>query len=355
MYNFNENNSTQLVTQLNQPSFPIRNKPKNGKSKIFRKAVSLVLSAAIFGIISGGGFYGVNYVLENSELTASQNSSQSDSVSLSALSYSSGDSSQSVSDIAEKGLSSVVSVTNISVQEVQNYFGQFWMGGRGPAQLQETTSCGSGVIINSSDTELYIVTNYHVVEGATTLSVTFADDQTYEAQLCGYDESIDVAMLKVSISAISSDTLSEISVIDIGDSEKEIGAIFLAMGTGLIVGMGYLGYGFLCAVILGFVSALYSRLDFGAQKKNRLYKTLHITIPEDLDYTDVFDPILGKYTNTYELTQVKTTNMGSLFRLTYNLTLNSAGKEKEMIDKLRCRNGNLEISISNQETVSSEL
>ena len=138
-------------------------------------------------------------------------------------------------------------------------------------------------------------------------------------------------------------------------SAKEIGAIFLAMGTGLIVGMGYLGYAFLCATVLGFFSALYSRLDFGFRNKNSLYKTLHITIPEDLDYTDVFEPILKKYASECELTTVKTTNMGSLFRLTYNLKLNSAGKEKEMIDKLRCRNGNLEITVSKQETAIGEL
>lgn len=138
-------------------------------------------------------------------------------------------------------------------------------------------------------------------------------------------------------------------------SAKEIGAIFLAMGTGLIVGMGYLGYAFLCAVVLGFFSALYSRFDFVFQNQNNRYKTLHITIPEDLDYTDVFESILKEYATSCELTQVKTTNMGSLFRLTYNLKLNSVSKEKEMIDKLRCRNGNLEITISRQEMVNSEL
>ena len=138
-------------------------------------------------------------------------------------------------------------------------------------------------------------------------------------------------------------------------SAKEIGAIFLAMGTGLVVGMGYLGYGFLFAIVLGLASMLYNRWDFGAKKQASLYKTLHITIPEDLDYSDVFDPILKEYTSDYELTQVKTTNMGSLFRLTYNLTLNGGNKEQEMINKLRCRNGNLEISISNQETMIGQL
>ena len=138
-------------------------------------------------------------------------------------------------------------------------------------------------------------------------------------------------------------------------SAKEIGAIFLAMGTGLVAGMGYLGYAFLVAVLLGGVSLLYHRLDFGAGKKQDRYKTMHITIPEDLDYSGVFDKILQKYTTECELVQVKTTNMGGLFRLTYNLTLRSGDQEKEMIDKLRCRNGNLEITVSKQETIIGEL
>ena len=138
-------------------------------------------------------------------------------------------------------------------------------------------------------------------------------------------------------------------------SAKEIGAIFLAMGTGLVAGMGYLGYAFLVAVLLGGVSLLYHRLDFGAGKKQDRYKTMHITIPEDLDYSGVFDKILQKYTTECELVQVKTTNMGSLFRLTYNLTLRSGDQEKEMSDKLRCRNGNLEITVSKQETIIGEL
>lgn len=131
---------------------------------------------------------------------------------------------------------------------------------------------------------------------------------------------------------------------------KEIGALFLAMGTGLITGMGYLGYAVLFALVLSAVTVLYNRLDFGSKKRGERYKVLHITIPEDLDYTGVFDEILDKYTASHELTQVKTTNMGSLFRLTYMLVLQKDEAEKELIDKLRCRNGNLEISISVMET-----
>ena len=131
---------------------------------------------------------------------------------------------------------------------------------------------------------------------------------------------------------------------------KEIGILFLAMGAGLITGMGYLGYALLFSIILSGVSMLYTHLDFGAKKRDSLDKTLNITIPENLDYSDVFEPLLESYTSSYELVKVKTTNMGSLFRLTYNLTLQKENTEKELIDKLRCRNGNLEITISKQET-----
>lgn len=136
---------------------------------------------------------------------------------------------------------------------------------------------------------------------------------------------------------------------------REIGMLFIAMGAGLIAGMGYLGFAFLFSVIMVLASILYSRLDFGARKNAALYKTMHITIPEDLDYTGVFEDVLEKYTKSYELVQVKTTNMGSLFRLTYDIVLRSAQLEKEMIDALRCRNGNLEISISRTQTTMTEL
>ena len=136
---------------------------------------------------------------------------------------------------------------------------------------------------------------------------------------------------------------------------KEISMLFLAMGAGLIAGMGYLGYAFLFTAIMFAVSILYNRLSFGSKRNAKVYKTLNITIPEDLDYTDVFDPILEEYTSACELVRVKTTNMGSLFRLTYNLTLRDSRLEKEMIDKLRCRNGNLEITVSNQDSTVTEL
>ncbi len=136
---------------------------------------------------------------------------------------------------------------------------------------------------------------------------------------------------------------------------KEITMLFLAMASGLIAGMGYLAFSLLFTIIMCLASLLYSQLNLGFQKNSELYKTLNITIPEDLDYTSVFETLLAEYTTSYELIRVKTTNMGSLFRLTYNLILKDASKERELIDKLRCRNGNLEISMSRQETIVTEL
>ncbi len=138
-------------------------------------------------------------------------------------------------------------------------------------------------------------------------------------------------------------------------SAKEICALFLAMGAGLISGMGYLGYAILFTLILCAIFLLYSHLDFGAKKNNEAYKVISVTIPEDLDYTEVFEDIFEDYTTSHDLVNVKTTNMGSMFRLKYNVVLRDITKEKEMIDLIRCRNGNLEISVSRQESSMAEL
>ena len=136
---------------------------------------------------------------------------------------------------------------------------------------------------------------------------------------------------------------------------KEICTLFLAMGAGLIAGMGYLGFAVLFTVVMCVMFALYNHLDFGAKKNSDAYKTFSITIPEDLDYSGIFDDIFEEYTISHDLGRVKTTNMGSMFKLTYNVVLRDVAKEKEMIDKLRCRNGNLEITVSKQETTVTEL
>lgn len=137
-------------------------------------------------------------------------------------------------------------------------------------------------------------------------------------------------------------------------SAKEITAIFIAMGSGLIFGMGYIGYGFIFTIILALCNMAYTFSSFG-EKKNQLEKTITVTIPEDLNYTNIFDDLFERYTDKVMLAFVKTTNMGSLFKLTYHMTLKDASKEKELIDEIRIRNGNLEITVSPTQTMVTEL
>lgn len=138
-------------------------------------------------------------------------------------------------------------------------------------------------------------------------------------------------------------------------SAREIAAIFLAMAVGLVCGMGYLGYALLISLLFGSVSMLYNRLDFGQRRSRERYRQLHITIPEELNYSEAFTDIFTEYTDSTELQLVKTINMGSLFRLSYQIRMKNAGKEEEMLDALRCRNGNLELSITMQESRIAEL
>lgn len=138
-------------------------------------------------------------------------------------------------------------------------------------------------------------------------------------------------------------------------SAKEIAMIFLAMGAGLIAGMGYIAFAALFTLILCLIFILYNTFDFRSKKSAGKHKELRITIPEDLDYSGIFDDIFNEYTKSCELTRVKTVNMGSMFRLTYSIILRDVSKEKEMIDKLRTRNGNLEISLTRQDSLDSQL
>ena len=136
---------------------------------------------------------------------------------------------------------------------------------------------------------------------------------------------------------------------------KEIGTIFLAMAAGLIAGMGYLGYAVLFSLIMGIVMLLLNTLGVGTHQKDTKDKTLKITIPEDLNYGSAFDDVFEKYTEKCEIVSVKTSNMGSLYKLTYHLNLKDISQEKAFLDELRCRNGNLEISIARQEVNVNEL
>lgn len=139
----------------------------------------------------------------------------------------------------------------------------------------------------------------------------------------------------------------------VAGTAKEIGAIFLAMGAGLAVGMGYILYAMMFVVLISGANYLLSLSKFGEANPNE--RMLTVTIPEDLDYIDVFDDLIAKYTNECELISVKTSNMGSLFKLKYEVILKDIKQEKNFIDEIRCRNGNLEIAVAKKYNSGNEL
>ena len=131
----------------------------------------------------------------------------------------------------------------------------------------------------------------------------------------------------------------------------QLTTIFVTLASGLLIGSGYIFYGLFVSLVLSVIIMLYN----GIVKDKSHNKTLQITISENMNYNEVFDSVLKQYTNHYQLVQVKTSNMGSLFRLTYNLSLKNLKDQKEMIDQLRCRNGNLEISLFDQQNEITSL
>ena len=136
-------------------------------------------------------------------------------------------------------------------------------------------------------------------------------------------------------------------------SSKEISSIFFAMVVGLATGMGYITYAILITVIIGVVFFILSKANIGDSKNQK--KELKVTIPENLDYTDIFDDIFIKYTKSNVLSRVKTTNLGSMYELSYEIEMLNPTKEKEMIDEIRCRNGNLTIIRGRVQSLYMEL
>ncbi|MBE5828770.1 MAG: DUF4956 domain-containing protein [Butyrivibrio sp.] len=135
-------------------------------------------------------------------------------------------------------------------------------------------------------------------------------------------------------------------------SGKEITSIFLAMAVGLATGMGYIGIAALFAVIITVANLILSNVSFGNGANEE--KTLKITVPEGLDFEGIFDDIFERYTTKADLVEVKTSGMGSLYKLNYSVVLRSKASTKGMIDEMRQRNGNLEISCSRPVAVKSE-
>ena len=156
----------------------------------------------------------------------------------------------------------------------------------------------------------------------------------------------------VGVGVATAGTFSLVRFRSAAGSAKEMALIFLCMVAGLIAGMGYLAYAVLFALILCTIYLITNLFDPAVKG---LRRRLRVTVPEDLDYTGIFQETLAAYCKEWKLVQVKTVNMGALFRLTYEVTLRDAAKEKTFIDDLRLQNGNLEISIAEAETTDSDL
>ena len=135
-------------------------------------------------------------------------------------------------------------------------------------------------------------------------------------------------------------------------SAKDIGSVFLAMAIGLATGMGFIALAVLFTFIVGVVNVVYVLSPFGRPQQPE--KVLRVTVPEDLEFDGMFDAVLARYTAEHELTEVCTTNMGSLYQLEYQVRLAQPGIEKRLMDEVRCLNGNLKVSLSNAQ-VSKEV
>lgn len=225
---------------------------------MLKKGAKITLCAVLAGTVAAGTFEGMNLVTgwnggtvhaaaeEDGEAALSESEEESTSAGKGAL---------DVSDIVKEAMPSVVSITTKSIQEVQDYYyGFFNYGGYGYApQQREVEGSASGIIIGKNDEQLLIATNYHVVEGADTLSVSFIDGSVAEAQTRGYDDYRDLAVVAVSLEDISDDTMDQISIATIGSSDD------LLVGEQVVAIGNALGYG--QSVTTGIVSAKNRRLD----------------------------------------------------------------------------------------------
>ena len=241
--------------------------------KIAKKGLTFSLCAVLAGGLAAGSFEGVNKLAGWSGATTVEAASNKDETTLTYAKSEKKDADASdsksdtgkdtgstakgsldVSEIVSEALPSIVSITTKSVQEVQNYFGMYGMYGYAPQQQeQEVEGSGSGIIVGKNDDELLIATNYHVVEGADTLSVAFTDGNAVEASVKGFDEERDLAVVSVSLDDVKDDTMDAISIAKIGSSDDlKVGEQVIAIGNAL-------GYG--QSVTTGIVSAKNRRMD----------------------------------------------------------------------------------------------
>ena len=230
----------QRVKKAKSPKTP------HNKRTFWKKGVAVVASAAVFGGVAGGAFYGIagNQIkkldaLTNTTTEVASTTSAATTQSLSLTSTASVGNGMDVSTIAENVMPSVVAINISAIVEQQGMFGY--------TQQYEAEGSGSGIIIGENDSELLMVTNNHVVSDATTVNVTFADGESYEAQVKSTDSDTDLAIVVVKLSDIKESTMNQIKIATIGDSDSlKVGEQVVAIGNAL-------GYG--QSVTTGIVSA----------------------------------------------------------------------------------------------------
>ena len=237
----------------------MKNRNEELKRKL-KKAANISLCAVLAGGLAAGTYTGVNYLTgyeqsvqaaSKEQITLLKSDKESDDSDSKEESTAKG--SLDVSDIVEETMPSIVSITTKSVEEVQSYYGMFGQYGAYSPEQREVQGSGSGIIIGKNDTELLIATNYHVVDGAETLSVGFCDSTACEAKVKGYDSEKDLAVVAVSLDDIDSDTMDAISIATIGNSDNlKVGEQVVAIGNAL-------GYG--QSVTTGIVSAKNRQLN----------------------------------------------------------------------------------------------
>lgn len=218
--------------------------PKKKEKKKMPKLIKVISLALVFGIVASVAFQATNLVADR--FLGTTENREVKSVDNTKISQSTGETAKSdIASIAEEVMPSVVSITNLSVQQVQSFFGGI--------QEQESKSVGSGIIISQNDSELLIITNNHVVEGNETLTVSFVDEESVEAQVKGTDAAKDLAVIAVQTKEIKDTTMDQIKVAALGNSDQlQVGESVIAIGNAL-------GYG--QSVTSGIVSATGRELD----------------------------------------------------------------------------------------------
>lgn len=232
-------------------------KPKKPKKErpFLKKIGKVVAIALVFGLVAGAAFQGVNFATGKLTGTSSSSSSSSSATSLGTsndigtTATSTATTVTDVSDIVTNTMPAIVQVTAVSVTEYRSFFGS--------GQSYESESAGSGIIISQDDDYIYIATNNHVVSGASSLTITFADDSAVAAEIQGTDSSTDLAVVKVAMSDVDSSTLDSIAVATLGDSDS------LKVGESAVVIGNALGYG--QSVTTGVISALNREVELEAE------------------------------------------------------------------------------------------